>query len=171
MARLHHRIFALVGALLFLGSTVAITAGILWQMHQSNQTNPQTNQTNQGAPMQKLSNFNPISKIDSLQTTDTQVGTGEVVTSSSKVTVKYTGAYASDGSIFDSSDLHGGQPITFALDGVIQGWTQGIPGMKTGGKRRLLIPAAMAYGASPPQGIRANADMVFDVELIAVQNP
>ncbi|HSX46679.1 MAG TPA: FKBP-type peptidyl-prolyl cis-trans isomerase [Patescibacteria group bacterium] len=116
----------------------------------------------------KLPNFTPVEKVDTLQTNDTQEGTGQAAQASDTVTVKYTGAYASDGVIFDSSDMHGGQPISFPLNGVIKGWTDGIPGMKVGGKRRLLIPAELAYGATPPQGIRANADMVFDVELVKI---
>jgi FKBP-type peptidyl-prolyl cis-trans isomerase len=76
---------------------------------------------------------------------------------------------AATGIVFQSS-LDGGQPIPFGLDQVIAGWTQGVPGMKVGGKRRLLIPAALAYGANPPQGsgIPANADLVFDIELVKI---
>jgi FKBP-type peptidyl-prolyl cis-trans isomerase len=56
------------------------------------------------------------------------------------------------------------------LNQVIPGWTEGIPGMKVGGKRRLLIPAAQAYGANPPSGsnIPANADLVFDITLYKI---
>ncbi|HSX32179.1 MAG TPA: FKBP-type peptidyl-prolyl cis-trans isomerase, partial [Candidatus Saccharimonadales bacterium] len=80
--------------------------------------------------------------------------------------VDYTGAVAATGVIFQSS-LDSGQPVSFPLGNVIQGWQEGIPGMKVGGTRRLIIPAAKAYGASPPQGsnIPANADLVFDVTL------
>jgi FKBP-type peptidyl-prolyl cis-trans isomerase len=70
--------------------------------------------------------------------------------------------------VFESS-YNNGQPVTFSLDEVITGWTLGLPGMKVGGTRRLLIPTVMAYGAnSPSAAIPANADLVFDVELIAI---
>lgn len=116
-----------------------------------------------------LQNFTPTSSIPQLQTIDTVAGTGAVVPAGASVTVNYTGAVAATGTIFQSS-FDTGQAVTFSLDGVIAGWTQGIPGMKVGGTRRLLIPASLAYGANPPSGsgIPANADLVFDVTLISV---
>jgi FKBP-type peptidyl-prolyl cis-trans isomerase len=77
---------------------------------------------------------------------------------------------ASTGTIFQSS-LDTGQPVTFALNQVIKGWSEGVPGMKEGGVRRLLIPADKAYGANPPQGsnIPPNADLVFDITLVSVK--
>jgi FKBP-type peptidyl-prolyl cis-trans isomerase len=88
------------------------------------------------------------------------------VKASDTITVDYTGAVAATGIIFQSS-LDSGQQATFALKQVIPGWTQGIPGMKVGGTRRLLIPANLAYGANPPSGsgIPANAALVFDVTV------
>ncbi len=80
------------------------------------------------------------------------------------VTVHYTG-WTTDGQMFDSSVV-GGQPITFPLNGVIAGWTEGLQLMVVGEKRRLWIPEALAYGGRPgsPQGV-----LVFDVELLAIQ--
>lgn len=129
----------------------------------------QSNNTNklQGT---KLANFEPIAKVDSLQKIDEVVGTGAEAKADSTVTAHYTGAVASTGVIFQSShDM--GQPVDFPPNGVIKGWSEGAPGMKVGGKRRLLIPAELAYGANPPQGsgIPANADLVFDIELTAVK--
>jgi FKBP-type peptidyl-prolyl cis-trans isomerase len=85
------------------------------------------------------------------------------------VTVDYTGAVAATGVIFQSSK-DTGQPVSFSLDGVIKGWTDGLPGMKVGGTRRLIIPAGQAYGANPPagSGIPANAPLVFDITLYKV---
>ena len=113
-----------------------------------------------------MQNFTPVDHIDSLQTIDTTPGTGQEVKAGDTVTVDYTGAVAATGVVFQSS-LDTGQPVSFGLNGVIEGWTKGIPGMKVGGTRRLLIPAAQAYGANPPagSGIPANADLVFDVTL------
>jgi len=119
----------------------------------------------------KLADFTPVDKVDALQVTDIKVGDGEEVKPGATVTAHYTGALAKDGTIFQSSkDM--GQPVEFSLSGVIPGWTEGVPGMKVGGTRRLLIPAAKAYGdQSPSEDIPANADLVFDIELTAVKNP
>lgn len=118
-----------------------------------------------------LENFTPVTKVNSLQKIDLVVGTGKEVAAGATVSVHYTGAVAATGEVFQSSKDFGDQPITFPLDGVIKGWTDGIPGMKIGGKRRLVIPAEMAYGSNPPpgSGIPANAALVFDVELVDVQ--
>ena len=101
---------------------------------------------------------------------DTQVGTGTSPTMAQTVVVHYTGKLASDGKVFDSS-VQRGQPATFPMGGVIKGFSEGILTMKPGGKRTVLIPAAMAYGANPPSGsgIPANADLIFEIELISVK--
>ncbi len=82
---------------------------------------------------------------------DISEGTGAVVAPGATITVNYIGVACSTGKIFDYS--YGKEPATFALSGVIPGWTQGIPGMKVGGKRLLGIPSALAYG---PQGSGAD---------------
>lgn len=118
-----------------------------------------------------LAGFTPVSKVSKLEKIDLVVGNGEEVKAGATVSVHYTGAVVATGAIFQSSKDFGTEPVTFPLSGVIKGWTDGIPGMKVGGTRRLVIPAEMAYGANPPQGsgIPANADLVFDVELIAIK--
>lgn len=116
----------------------------------------------------KLSGFEPVNAVTELQIIDKEVGTGAAVQPGATVTAHYTGALCKNGVIFQSShDI--GQPITFPLDGVIEGWQQGVPGMKVGGWRRLVIPASMAYGdSSPAPNIPANSDLVFDIELMSV---
>lgn len=116
-----------------------------------------------------MQNFTPVSSVDKLQSTDTKVGSGQEAKAGDTVTVLYTGAVASTGIIFQSTQ-DSGQPATFGLDQVITGWKDGIPGMKVGGERRLLIPAAQAYGPNPPQvsNIPPNADLVFDVTLLSI---
>ncbi len=116
----------------------------------------------------KLPNFEPREKVAELEIVDTEVGNGEEVRPGATITAHYTGALIKNGIIFQSShDM--GRAITFGLDQVIAGWTKGVPGMKVGGTRRLVIPAEMAYGASSPaSNIPANSDLVFDIELIAI---
>lgn len=101
---------------------------------------------------------------------DDVVGTGAEAVSGKNIAVHYTG-YLVDGTVFDSSVTRG-TPFTFTLGAgqVIQGWDQGFAGMKVGGKRTLIIPPDMAYGASGAGGvIGPNATLVFEVELLGVQ--
>ena len=117
----------------------------------------------------KLDGFDPVSSVDELQVIDVIVGGGELVSEGATITAHYTGALAKDGTIFQSSkDM--GKPISFGLDQVIQGWSDGVPGMRIGGTRRLLIPAEKAYGSqSPSPNIPPNSDLVFDIELIDIK--
>jgi FKBP-type peptidyl-prolyl cis-trans isomerase len=116
----------------------------------------------------KLSNFDPIDEVKELEIKDIEDGVGDVVPVGATITAHYTGALCKDGTIFQSSHDFGA-PVTFGLDQVIAGWTHGVPGMKVGGKRRLVIPAAQAYGAqSPSPNIPPNSDLVFDIELVAI---
>lgn len=116
----------------------------------------------------KLHNFTPRETVSTLEVSDIEVGTGETVLPGATITAHYTGALVKNGVIFQSS-LDFGNPITFGLNQVIAGWTEGVPGMKVGGTRRLIIPADMAYGASSPApNIPANSDLVFDIDLIAI---
>ena len=117
----------------------------------------------------KLANFTPMAQVTELQITDTAVGTGDEVPQGATITAHYTGALVADGTIFQSSHDFG-DPITFPLSGVIPGWTQGVPGMKVGGTRRLVISATLAYGpSSPAPNIPPNSDLVFDIELTAIE--
>lgn len=173
MARPHERIFAIVAALLFLGTSVGFSAVVIWQIHKDSQASkpsPQTNQQKEANMLQgtKLTDFTPTNTVDTLQVQDLTVGTGEEAKADSTVTAHYTGALTKDGTIFESS-LDQGRPATFPLSNVIKGWQQGVPGMKVGGKRRLLIPASLAYGeqGSPPK-IGPNEPLVFDIELIKI---
>ena len=118
----------------------------------------------------KLAKFEPRTEpVKELEIIDMEVGSGEEVPAGSKITAHYTGALVKNGVIFQSS-LDFGDPVTFGLNQVIQGWTVGVPGMKVGGTRRLIIPAEMAYGASSPaKNIPANSDLVFDIDLVAIK--
>jgi peptidylprolyl isomerase len=112
-----------------------------------------------------LTNFTPITdRITTLGIEDVMVGEGAEAAASSTVTVHYTGATMKDGIVFESSK-DGGAPATFPLGNLIQGWKEGIPGMKVGGVRRLTIPAEKAYGETG----RVSGDLVFDIELLGVK--
>ena len=102
---------------------------------------------------------------------DMKVGAGPSPKVGQTVSVQYTGTLL-DGTKFDSSYDHGGTPIDFPIGvgQVIKGWDEGVPTMKVGGKRRLIVPGALAYGANPPTPtIPADATLVFDIELVAVK--
>lgn len=102
---------------------------------------------------------------------DLKVGAGASPKIGQTVSVQYTGTLL-DGTKFDSSYDHGGQPIDFpiGIGRVIKGWDEGVPSMKIGGKRRLVIPGDLAYGANPPTpAIPPNATLVFDIELVGVK--
>jgi peptidyl-prolyl cis-trans isomerase len=117
----------------------------------------------------KLIDFTPIAKVDALQIIDIIPGTGAEVPAGATITAHYTGALCKNGIIFQSSHDFG-QPVTFGLDQVIRGWTEGVPGMKVGGMRRLIIPSEMAYGSvRAAANIPPNSDLVFDIELMDIK--
>ncbi len=109
------------------------------------------------------------STVTTLKSTDEVVGTGAEAVEGSSITVKYTGKLT-DGTVFDSTDKQGGKAATFTLSkgSLIDGWVQGIPGMKVGGKRHLVIPASLGYGAQANGSIPANSTLEFDIELVSV---
>lgn len=96
-------------------------------------------------------------------------GTGEVPQPTDIVTVHYTGKLV-DGTVFDSS-VERGEPATFPLNGVIQGWTEGLQLIKEGGKAELYIPSNLGYGARGAGGvIPPNATLIFEVELLSIED-
>jgi peptidylprolyl isomerase len=104
----------------------------------------------------------------SLMTRDLIVGTGATAVASNTVLVQYVGANYSDGKDFDSS-WQRGQAATFPLSGVVPGFAQGIVGMKVGGRREIVIPPALGYGAAGyPPAVSANETLVFVVDLISI---
>ena len=157
--------------LLVLGLALTLTAGC--QQPQvppvDSSTQPETPAAEAPAPTQAPPG--PKSEdVTELKIEDIKKGTGAEAKAGDTVTVHYTG-WLTDGTKFDSS-LDSGQPFSFPLGAgrVISGWDEGVVGMKVGGKRRLTIPPAMAYGeqGSPPV-IPPNATLVFDVELLGVE--
>jgi FKBP-type peptidyl-prolyl cis-trans isomerase len=112
-----------------------------------------------------------VKTADGLQYWDIKVGTGQEAKNGDHIKVHYTG-WLTSGKKFDSSvDAHQPFELTLGRGDVIKGWDEGIAGMKVGGKRQLRIPPDLAYGAKGYPGvIPANATLIFDVQLLAV-NP
>jgi FKBP-type peptidyl-prolyl cis-trans isomerase len=112
----------------------------------------------------------PGQSVTELKIEDVKVGTGDEAVAGKSVTVHYTG-WLANGTKFDSSKDRG-QPFTFQLGAgqVINGWDQGVAGMKVGGVRKLTIPPSLGYGANGAGGgaIPPNATLVFEVELLGV---
>jgi peptidylprolyl isomerase len=105
-----------------------------------------------------------------LRYVDTLVGDGPSPTAGKTVRVHYTGTLT-NGKKFDSS-VDRGRPFEFTIGigQVIKGWDEGVMSMKVGGKRQLIIPAALGYGSrGAPPDIPPNSELIFDVELLAVK--
>jgi len=125
-----------------------------------------TNSTETAMP---TTNTAPITELKAI---DEVVGTGATAVAGKSVTVNYVGSLT-NGTVFDASKNHGTTGFTFNLGAgqVIKGWDVGVAGMKEGGKRKLMIPADMAYGSQEVGGglIPANSALIFEVELLKVQ--
>jgi len=184
------RVAAFLLAGLFLLTTIGTTAYVLWQINQDEglvfeDTEEALTQANDATPTEEASqpcgagtfaaveprslpSVTTSDEVTELQSTDIRIGDGEEVQPGDCVGALYYGTLASDGSKFDGN-YETGTPIEFPLTGVIPGWTEGIPGMKVGGVRRLIIPAEKAYGSSTREGIPANSTLIFEVEIIATK--
>jgi FKBP-type peptidyl-prolyl cis-trans isomerase len=101
-----------------------------------------------------------------LEVWDVVEGKGNEAKAGETITIRYTG-WLTDGKMFDTTQKGDKEPATFPLNALINGWREGIPGMKPGGVRRLKIPAALGYGAKGAgDDIPPNATIVFEIELI-----
>ena len=117
----------------------------------------------------KMEEPKEITTPSGLKYIELKEGTGDVAKAGQTVSVHYTG-WLTDGKKFDSS-VDRGQPFPFKLGAgqVIKGWDEGVAGMKVGGKRTLVIPPELGYGARGAGGvIPPNATLIFDVELLKV---
>ena len=177
MARKRDRIFAGFGALLFLGSACALTIFVIFQpsssttaTQNSTQSACADSQTEAALPVPAA--YTATEPVTTLQQTDLQVGTGPAAKSGDCLVVKYYGTLASNGTKFDEDFTDTtGFAFTLGQGQVIAGWDTGVVGMKAGGTRRLVIPAAQAYGSqSPSAAIPANSDLVFVIKLLRIQN-
>ncbi len=130
---------------------------------------PQENNQDIEIEVGEVENISKINNMDELKIEILKEGTGEEAKNNDLVSVHYTGTLL-DGTKFDSS-LDRGSPFEFVLGAgsVIQGWEQGVLGMKVGEKRKLVIPPHLGYGASGSGIIPPNAYLVFEVELLEVK--
>ncbi len=165
--------------IIFIIIAVAVIAGGVWYSNQMSGDQTVVGQADQSGINQTSTaaniTTNPITNnpttmnTDQLQIKDITVGTGAVAQNGQKVTVNYVGTL-DNGTKFDSS-YDRNQPFSFLLGAgqVIKGWDQGVLGMKVGGKRELVIPASLGYGAQGAGGvIPPNATLHFTVELLKV---
>jgi len=188
------RVVAFLLAALFLMSTLGATAYVIWQINQDDgviveetaeekaqaealaqqQAEADPNACGQGVfaaveprPTPTVTtNDGPITELGKV---DITIGSGEEVQPGDCVAALYYGTLAETGENFDGN-YDSGAPIEFSLNGVIAGWTNGIPGMKVGGVRRLLIPAEQGYGAQGSGDvIPPNSDLIFEVEIVSTK--
>jgi peptidylprolyl isomerase len=169
-------------ALLFFCFSAALTIAIVVQAVQShNNSNPPTptpspqqqacTEDTQTEPTLPKPDTYTTDKVSSLKTTDLTVGNGETAKKGDCLVMKYYGTLSNNGKEFDENfSQPKGFEFVLGAGKVIQGWDQGLVGMKVGGVRRLEIPSAMAYGSqSPSSSIPANSDLVFIVKLLRIE--
>jgi len=124
----------------------------------------------QAAAKGKAADSKTVTTASGLKYIDVKVGSGELAVKGKRVTVHYLGTLE-NGKKFDSS-LDRNEPFSFVLGygEVIPGWDEGVKGMKVGGKRKLIIPSRLGYGAGGAGGvIPPNATLLFDVELLGIE--
>jgi len=96
---------------------------------------------------------------------DEAVGAGDMPTITDRVRVRYVGSYL-DGEIFDQTE--GTNTADFNMNGVIVGFRDGLENMRVGGTAKIIMPSSLGYGSNPPLGIRTNAILIFDTELVEI---
>jgi FKBP-type peptidyl-prolyl cis-trans isomerase FkpA len=152
-------------------AAVLIGAGVWYDTKEEKQN--QEAQAQAGAAAIAAQNAAQQAIMQNFKITDVTVGTGATAQNGDTVSVLYTGSL-DNGTVFDASSLHGNQPFSFVLGAqqVIKGWDLGVVGMKVGGKRELVIPPELGYGASGAGNgaIPPNATLHFTVQLLAVSS-
>lgn len=173
------RVTSFILAFLIFGSAVVSAVFVIQSIRSEQSASSQTSTTptqteeqpvnEQALQGKPLANFTPSSeRMSEVKSEDLVLGSGAEVTSAGQtVTVHYTGAQVSNGTVFQSSK-DTSSPFTSPLNQLIAGWQTGMIGMKVGGTRRITIPAAQAYGDDASTG-RPTGDLVFDIELLDVK--
>ncbi len=159
---------------IYLGPLVVIIVIFIWYMDQSSPSNPEPAELNlddlSNMAQDTNSDVNVINAedVDELNIEDITEGSGDEVKSGDTVKVHYIGTLL-DGTKFDSSyEREEAFEFTIGAGSVIEGWEQGLVGMKVGGKRKLTIPSSMGYGETGSGSIPSNAKLVFEIELIEI---
>ena len=150
--------------------TIAACLAALALTMTTGQLHAQANATTETKKEKPVEQAKEITTPSGLKYTDLKVGDGKTASKGNQVSVHYTG-WLENGTKFDSS-VDRKQPFEFALGAgqVIKGWDEGVEGMKIGGKRKLVIPAQLGYGARGAGGvIPPNATLIFEVELLGVK--
>lgn len=175
MTRMRDRVFAGFGAFLFLASACGLTIFVIMQPSSDNTSNTASSQQtcadSKTEPTLAVPEvYKPAEPVTTLQTTNLTQGSGAAAKSGDCLVMKYYGTLASDGTKFDEN-FTDTTAFAFKLGQgqVIEGWDKGLVGLKTGGVRRLVIPAAQAYGSQAQGSIPANSDLVFVVKLLRIQ--
>jgi FKBP-type peptidyl-prolyl cis-trans isomerase len=120
----------------------------------------------------KLDPAKAVTLPSGVQTQDIRLGKGAPAEKLRLARVIYTGWLKKEGFVFDSrTDRHKPYDFIVGTGKVIKGWEEGVPGMRVGGKRRLFVPAKLAYGDKGTRGIPPKSDLIFDIELVGVGPP
>jgi peptidylprolyl isomerase len=155
-------------------SLALVSLGATTALHATPATNAPAAATAPAAEIDKDSGKPIITTPSGLKYVDLVVGTGPQVKQGDNVAVKYVGKLL-DGTTFDASANHPQMGPTFnyqqGVTSLIPGWTEGTSTMKVGGKRKLIIPPQLGYGQAGAGGvIPPNATLIFEIELVAIQN-
>ena len=180
MATKGERVFAWVGVGVAVLSTVALSAAVIIQQIITDRQNAKNDAAAQSSlacvdnnteqPLTVPAKYTVSTPVTALQVADLTTGTGAAAKAGDCLIVKYYGTLATDGTVFDENyDKTTAFPFKLGQGNVIQGWDQGLVGMKQGGERRLTIPSKLAYGSQSSGVIPANADLVFYVKLLRIQ--
>jgi FKBP-type peptidyl-prolyl cis-trans isomerase len=165
------RISIIIIAVVMTVGTLGAYFIVILQQNEQSQTQSPTDQatTYPDYPVDATA-YKVETAMNELKKIDLKEGDGQEAKAGDTVKVHYKGTFAKTGQKFDSS-YDRGEPVEFALNEgeVIDGWVQGVPGMKVGGSRRLEIPANLGYGATGyPGAIPPNTDLLFEIELLSI---
>ncbi len=166
----------IVGFVLIIGAFLIINASNMTY----NQRTPAVSSTNSAQLPSRLKDMpqdnletlsSPVETLTTEIKEEANTSDNREVKVGDRITVQYRGWFASNGEIFDQSFNRGDAGFTFIVgQGVIEGWSEGVVGMKAGEIRRLKIPFDMAYGPDDYNGIPGGSDLIFDVELVKFAN-